>query len=160
MLQVRKLWLSVAIAAALAVAAAGNVSAQAGDFRVGLEFGQPSAVLIVRPAPLDFRLGYNFLSGAEFLFLSADYRIVDAVPIIDFVHLFLGVGAYTQFGATTPFQLGARVPVGLQVFLIDRTLEFFVEAAPTVQFVPTVAFNLAAIQGWVGFTVRLPKFWR
>ena len=157
-LHVRKSWLSAAIAVALVVAAAGQVSAQAGDFRVGLEFGQPSAVLIVRPAPLDFRIGYNFLWGSEFVFLSADYRIVDALPIIDFVHLFVAAGAYTQFGATTPFQLGARVPIGLQAFLINRTIEFFIEVAPTVQFVPTVGFDLATVQGWAGFTIRLPKF--
>jgi hypothetical protein len=159
MSKARKLLLIAALGTGLFAVGASNAVAQSGDFRLGLEFGNPHAVLIVRPAPFDFRVGYNFTAGSEFLYLSADYRIVDALQIIDFVHLFLGVGAYAQFGATNPFQLGARVPFGLQVFLIDRTLEFFVEAAPVVQFVPSIGFNLASIQGWVGFTVRVPKFW-
>ena len=61
----------------LALGAVGAWAKGPGGLRLGLEFGNPNAVLIIRPAPLDFRIGYNF-AAPGYLFLSADYRIVDA----------------------------------------------------------------------------------
>ena len=87
----------VVVLIVLFVAATATVSAASkGSLRLGLEFGDPIAVLIIRPAPFDFKVGYSFDSNNPWLFLSADYRIVSGYQLIDFLHLFLGVGAYVQ----------------------------------------------------------------
>lgn len=144
----------------LAVATASVSASDKKGLRLGLEFGEPLAVIIIRPAPLDFKVGYDFRENA-WLFLSADYRIVSGYQIIDFLHLFLGAGVYTQiyFGGEASFDLGLRIPVGVQAFLVDNVIELFVEVAPTVAFVPTIQF-FPSWQGYVGFTILIPKFWK
>lgn len=145
----------------LFAAATATVSAASkGSLRLGLEFGDPIAVLIIRPAPFDFKIGYDFQDNG-WLFLSADYRIVSGYQLIDFVHLFLGVGAYTQihFQQSDALELGLRIPVGLQVFLVDNVIELFLEVAPTVGFLPTIE-AFPRWQGYLGFTILVPKFWK
>jgi hypothetical protein len=133
------------------------------DSRLGLEFGNPTWVVIWRPAPLDFRLGYDFTgllseTTGNFFFLSADIRAIDSYRLVDFVHFFLGVGVYTKVttGAQVDFELGARIPVGLQTFLFSGQLELFVEIAPTVALLPTLS-ALGDYQGWFGITIPLPR---
>ena len=135
-------------------------AANKGSLRLGLEFGEPIAVLIIRPAPFYFKIGYD-LQDNGWLFLSADYRIVSGYHLIDFLHLFLDVGAYTQiyFQQSDAFELGLRIPFGLQVFLIDNVIELFVEVAPTVGFLPTIQ-AFPRWQGYFGFTILIPKFWK
>ncbi len=144
----------------LVVAAATVSAADRGSLRLGLEFGDPIAVLIIRPAPFDFKIGYDF-GGNGWLFLSADYRIVSGYQVIDFLHLFLGVGAYTQiyFQQTDALELGLRIPFGLQLFLVDNVIELFLEVAPTVGFLPTIQ-AFPRWQGYFGFTILVPKFWK
>ena len=149
--------LVVLFAAATATVSASNK----GSLRLGLEFGDPIAVLIIRPAPFDIKVGYSFDSNNPWLFLSGDYRIVSGYQIIDFLHLFLGVGAYVQipFDQMDNLEVGLRIPFGLQVFLIDNVVELFLEVAPTVGFLPTIqAFQ--RWQGYFGFTILVPKFWK
>ena len=135
-------------------------AANKGSLRLGLEFGEPMAVLIIRPAPFDFKIGYD-LQDNGWLFLSADYRIVSGYQLVDFLHLFLGVGAYTQiyFQQSDALEIGLRIPFGLQVFLIDNVIELFVEVAPTVGFLPTIQ-AFPRWQGYFGFTILIPKFWK
>ncbi len=141
----------------------GITGASAGDgLRLGLEFGNPLAVIIIRPDPLDFKVGYNFDQNNPNIFLSADLRIISGYRLIDFLHMFLGLGAYTDIyldGRDNAITLGARIPFGLQAFLFDRILELFVELAPTISFFPALQFN--NVQGWhgyAGFTFQVPKF--
>ncbi|MBN1835621.1 MAG: hypothetical protein JW820_07215 [Spirochaetales bacterium] len=136
----------------LTVAALGSFAA-GGSLRLGLEFGNPTAVLIVRPGNWDFKVGWNFATNGH-LFLSTDYRIINAYQLVDFLHVFLGVGAYGQlYFEPTAFQMGGRLPIGLQAFLLDSVLEIFVEAVPTLQAIP--AFGWGGLQGYVGFTLRV-----
>ncbi len=147
-----------AILVLLLVVAATTVSAlDRGNLRLGLEFGDPMVVLIVRPAPFDFKIGYDF-GGNGWLFLSADYRIVSGYQIIDFLHLFFGVGVYTQiyFDQADTLELGLRVPVGVQVFLVDNVVELFLEVAPTVGFLPALE-AFPRWQGYLGFAILIPK---
>jgi hypothetical protein len=142
----------------LFAASTATVSAVGGgSLRLGLEFGDPLAVLIIRPAPFDFKIGYDFRDNG-WLFLSADYRIVSGYQVIDFLHLFLGVGAYTQiyFQQASSLELGLRIPFGLQVFLIDNVVELFVEVAPTVGFLPSIT-AFPRWQGYFGFTILVPR---
>lgn len=142
----------VLLAVLLSVAALGASAADKGSLRLGLEFGEPTAVIIIRPAPFDFKIGYNFVDPQN-LFLSADYRIISGYQLIDFVHLFLGLGGYTQINFNpTAFNLGVRIPVGLQAFLINNVLELFLEVAPTVEFLPAIT-AFPHWQGYLGFTI-------
>ena len=148
--------LALLLAGLTGLAAAGQ-----GPLRLGLEFGEPSAVLIIRPAPLDFKIGYNFAAGSESLFLSGDYRIVSGrrlfsgEEVLELLHLFMGLGAYAQLrtaeGVADPLTLGGRVPLGLQVFLLDAKLELFLELCPTVSFLPALSWG--GLQGYLGFTL-------
>ena len=143
-------------------------TATAKPVRLGLEVGNPSTVLIIRPEPFDFKIGYSFSdfgqgSGSQgnFVHLSGDYRIVNSQPLIDFLSFFLGAGAYVQFhtesDADDSVVVGGRVPVGLQVYLLDGNVELFLELAPTVSFVPSLeAFG--DWQGYLGFTIPFPGF--
>ena len=144
----------------MSVVAAGAVSAR--PIRVGLEFGNPTGVIIIRPEPFDFKVGYDFTGlgrgdADSFVHISGDYRIIDSYHLVDFLSLFLGAGAYVQFlsGADDDFVFGGRVPVGVQAFLLDGVLEIFLEIAPTVKFIPTItAFD--DFQGYLGFTIPIP----
>jgi hypothetical protein len=138
----------------LALGAMGASAKGKKNLRLGLEFGNPNAVLIIRPEPFDFKLGYNF-AAPGYLFLSADYRIVNAYQLVDILHLFLGVGAYTNiYFEPADFSLGARIPLGLQIFLVDNVVELFLEVAPTVGFVPALT-AFPEWQGYIGFTIRV-----
>ncbi len=149
---------AVCLVAAVVLAAAGGLSAE--PLRAGLEFGSPSGVIIIRPAPLDIKVGYDFsgigsAAQSDFLHVSCDYRIIDQYPLVDFVSLFVSAGGYVQI-LTGDVQdnvvLGARLPVGVQAFLVDGTIEIFLEIVPTVKLLPTIiAFD--DWQGFIGFTV-------
>jgi len=131
-------------------------AAQQGGLRLGLEFGNPNAVLIIRPDPFDFRIGYNFTEAGN-LFLSADYRVLSGYRIVDVLHFFLGLGLYIQLHfLPTAVDFGARIPFGLQIFLIEGVLELFLEVAPTVGFLPTIV-AFPEWQGYLGFTIRVSK---
>jgi hypothetical protein len=156
---VKRAFKVIAVLVVLFVVATATVSAiGSGSLRLGLEFGDPIAVLIIRPAPFDFKIGYSFDSNDPWLFLSADYRVVSGYQLIDFLHLFLGVGAYTQiyFQEADALELGLRIPVGLQAFLVDNVIEIFLEVAPTVGFLPTIQ-AFPRWQGYFGFTILIPK---
>ncbi len=145
------LMLVLLAAVALTVSARGT-----GGLRLGLEFGNPHAVLIIRPTPVDIKIGYDFVPAGN-LFLSVDYRIINAYQIVDFLHFFLGLGAYVQLHFDpTRVNFGARIPLGLQVFLIHDVLEIFLEVAPTVGFIPTIV-AFPEWQGYIGFTIQIPR---
>jgi hypothetical protein len=140
----------------LLVAVTATVSAQKRSLRLGLEFGDPLAVVIIRPAPFDFKVGYDFRDSG-WLFLSGDYRIVSGYQLIDFLHMFLGLGAYIQIPFDdSDLEFGLRIPVGLQVFLINNVLEVFLEVAPTVGFLPAIE-AFPRWQGYIGFTILMPR---
>ncbi len=130
--------------------------------RVGLEFGNPSGVIIIRPAPLDIKIGYDFTGvasreGESYLQISCDYRFMDRHALTDDLSLYVSAGGYLRV-LTADTQdsvvLGGRLPVGLQVFVAEGAVEIFVEIVPTVTLLPTiVAFD--DWQGFVGFTVAV-----
>jgi hypothetical protein len=142
----------------LAAAAAG---ASTEPTRVGLEIGNPSGAIVIRPAPFDIKIGYDFTGvasregGDDYLQLSCDYRLMDRYPLTDGLSLYVAAGGYLRILTTTTqdsFVLGGRLPVGLQVFVAGGTVEIFLELVPTVTLLPTiVAFD--DWQGFLGFTV-------
>jgi len=152
----------VALVCVMLIAVGSLASAR--QTRIGIEAGNPSVVLIVRPAPFDFKVGYDFTGiatggGSNFLHVSADVRLIDSYRLIDFLHIFLSLGAYTQLTfaeSTVQLGFGARVPVGLQAFLLNGNIELFLEIVPTFDFYPSLkAFK--QWQGFFGITLPLPK---
>jgi hypothetical protein len=108
-------------------------------------------LLHIPKIPLMFGVGINspFSVG-----LTADYWFAQGnlVSILDY---YVGVGAYAQiFTNPSNFELGGRVPFGLQVWPVGQTLEIFLELAPAfgVSVDPTLfSWHL---QGAVGL-----RFW-
>jgi hypothetical protein len=138
-----------------------SVCAWAAPFRVGLEFGRPTGVLVIRPEPLDIKVGYDLDVGGgdeKFIHVSADYRVLSSYHLVDFLSMFISAGGYLQFFTSEEVEdelvLGGRIPVGLQVFFFDGVLEVFLEVAPTVSLFPSItAFD--QWQGFLGFTVAI-----
>ena len=154
----------VVILIVLFVAATATVSAASkGSLRLGLEFiggdNQRTGVIVIRPAPFDLKVGYNFEQDNGWIYVSGDYRIVSGYPIVDFLHLFLSAGAYIQVsGEPYPFVPGLHIPLGLQIFLIDNVIEIFAEWTPSVGLLPKP--SLYPWRGGIGFTILVPKFWK
>ena len=72
--------------------------------------------------------------------MTADYWIAHG-NIVTIVDWYVGVGGYALINLNAPvnFDIGARIPIGLQIWPLGRTLEIFLEAAPAVgvSFLPT-----------------------
>ncbi len=128
------------------------------DTRVGLGFGTPNTVLVVRPDPFDFKLGYDFSEGNEFIYLGADFRLLNQLEIQAPLHFSLGFGGYTKFyfgeDSEDFFEGGFRTPVALSLLLIDNLLELYVEVAPGVDLYPRPSFADDPVQAWLGFTIN------
>ena len=128
------------------------------ETRLGLGFGLPNAVLVVRPVPWEIKAGYDFTSGNEYVFASLDYRFVNSQPIVDNLHFSLGFGAYTKIlvpdDERASFEGGFRLPFGVQYLLFNNFLEFFFQISPGLDFYPKFAFSDQPVQLWAGFTIR------
>ena len=136
----------------------GSASASASETRVGLGFGLPNAVLVIRPVPWELKAGYDFTEGEEYVFASLDYRFVNSQPIVDNVHFSLGFGAYTRIlvpdGESASFEGGFRLPFGVQYLLFRDFLELFFQISPGLDFYPKLAISDQPVQLWAGFTLR------
>jgi hypothetical protein len=122
----------------------GMLAASAGAFaaRSGLAIGAEAAstnfsswggrfVFHLPSVPLYFGLGGYMGAGGFGLDLTADYWVTHGklASIFDY---YIGVGGYLAFNADPFwFNLGARIPLGLQVWpLGNDLLEIFFEVAP------------------------------
>ncbi len=101
-----------------------------------------------------FLLGLGFALGQNDFELgfTADWWFVQQ-PLIDFLGIYVGLGGF--LGIAQDFEIGARIPVGLNAYLLD-VLELFLEIAPTItaQFADPIVFPKFALQGAFGF-----RFW-
>lgn len=78
-------------------------------------------------------LGSNF-SAKPAIGLSVDYWIRNN-ELVDVLKWFVGIGGYvaTQIdGQDSTFMIGARLPIGLNIFILDNVIEFYAEVAPTL----------------------------
>ena len=130
-----------------------------GGSRLGVATGFHNWVLIYRPGNWDFKGGYDFTEGNEYIFLSGAYRFVDQHPIAGPLRFSLGAGGYGQlmFGdqAESVVVGGLHIPVGLSLLVLDGFLEFFAEVAPEVDLYPSPSFSAEEIQAWVGITLAI-----
>ncbi len=88
--------------------------------------------------------------------LTADWWLYHE-HLAGILNLYAGLGGYGVLGLgnSTNFQIGARIPVGLQIFPID-VLELFLEVAPAVGVTlgDNFSFPNWGLQSAVGF-----RFW-
>ena len=130
------------------------------DSRIGVGFGKPNYVLIYRPGNFDFKGGYDFTEGNEFVYLSGGYRFVDNRHLNGPLHFSLGIGGFGRFsfGDASSMETitgGMQLPVGMSVMVFDRFLEFFVEVAPGIDLYPRPGFADVPLQAWAGVTLQV-----
>ncbi|AFG38192.1 hypothetical protein [Spirochaeta africana] len=139
-----------------------GISTTAYSWGVGASFGiQPlggnpgqNVLLSVKPDQVPFLLGAGVrIAEDEFsLGLTADWWALNE-HLVSFLNIYVGPGLYTAIG--NEFELGGRVPVGLNAFPVDF-LELFFEVAPTLALVSPggITFPDFGLQGAIGF-----RFW-
>jgi hypothetical protein len=149
------------IAAVMLITAAATLPAYShSDSRIGVGFGVPNYVLIYRPGNFDFKGGYDFTAGNEFIYLGGAYRFVDNRRLTGPLHFSLGFGAYGKlfFGSSDGSDDvvgGLNLPVGVSVMIFDRFIELFAEAAPGIDLYPRPGFSQAPVQVWAGITLQM-----
>lgn len=124
--------------------------------RLGLGFGYPNTTLIFKIDPMDFKIGYDFTDGKEYLFLSGSYDLINSRQISDKFAFSAGAGVFTKmmFG-DEEIKGGINLPVSLEMPLMDGFFELFAEVAPGLELFPKPAFALDSSSVWIGLTVRL-----
>lgn len=147
---------------AIVLLVAMTVSVSADTLGIGGAFGlQPvgglpgSNVMLSAKLPqLPFLLGLGFSVGTgDFeLGITADWWAIQQ-NLVTFVNFYAGPGLYV--GVANAFEIGARVPIGINIYPLE-ILELFVEVAPTItaQFGDPIVFPKFALQGAFGF-----RFW-
>lgn len=119
----------IVIAVVLALAATAGAFA---DFGIGAEYlyytpGLASnALLSLRAWPMPFQLGLGFTAGPSFS-VTGDWWLKAGAISGSPLGYYLAVGAFVTLPNLT---LGARVPIGLQLWLLGDLLELFLEAVP------------------------------
>lgn len=103
--------------------------------------------------PLVFGIGASIGTHTR-LGVTADYWIANN-NLVSVLNWYIGIGAYVGLGVSQNYStldLGVRVPIGLNVFVFDRVLEFFAELAPTLgaSFSDPVTFPVLGLQAGLG----------
>jgi hypothetical protein len=105
--------------------------------------------------PLLFGIGAEIGSNYTSIGITADYWLANA-SLAAPLNYYLGLGGYlgVALGNTTVLSAGARIPIGLNIFVL-RSFEIFIEVAPAlgVGFSNPIKFPQVGIQGAFGFRV-------
>jgi hypothetical protein len=145
-----------------ALLCASTASFAAGGFAIGGEGalyiagsgGLPAGAMLALKLPqFPLMLGIG-VSWPLSIGLTADYWIAHG-NIVSIFDWYVGVGGYASLDVNpVDISIGGRIPIGLQIWPIGKTLEIFLEAAPAVgvSFIPT-GFSWH-LQGALGF-----RFW-
>jgi len=120
-----------------------SVQTSSADTGIGLQFGEPTNVgLSVRLSNLALGVGWSF-GGDGFLAIDADQWILKN-NLSTNLDWFLGVGIALRLG--DPFQLGARVPIGLQ-WMATKKIEVFGQFAPELQIIDDLKLKFGGAVG-------------
>ena len=145
------------------LSATGAFAARGGGFAIGGEGalyfagsgagGLPSSAMLTVHFPgFPLMLGLGF-SSANAFGLTADYWFAhgNLASVLDY---YVGVGGYLSLDGGGYGTVGARVPLGIQLWPVGQVLELFVEVAPAlgIYLVPT-GFEWH-LQGAIGL-----RFW-
>jgi hypothetical protein len=152
----------ILILALIALIGCSTAAFAAGGFAIGGEGalyiagngGLPAGAMLSLKLPqFPLMLGIG-VSWPLSVGLTADYWIAHG-NIVSILDWYVGVGGYASVSVSpVDINVGGRIPIGLQVWPIGKTLELFIEAAPAVgvYFIPT-GFDWH-IQGAAGL-----RFW-
>lgn len=147
---------------ALILMAVLAVGAFADTFGVGAAWslsalgGLPNAAMLsvkIPQLPIVWGLAAQFGTGDFNLGMTADWWLYQQ-NLVSFIGLYVGPGLYMSL--PQPFEIGGRVPIGLNAFPLDF-LELFVEVAPALMFFSSdsgVTIPNFRVQGAVGL-----RFW-
>ena len=105
---------------------------------------------------LTLQFGHFPVLGIEYMIdprvvslgVSCDYWVLND-HLVGALNYYLGLGAYAGFtvGGQSSFNIGGRVPIGLQIYPIKK-FEVFLEAAPMVLFLPSISLGYSARLGF------------
>ena len=130
-----------------------------GAFNYGFTGSTQGAVLELKTPflPLMFGIGFSGNQDNWSLSVTGDYWFFQKT-LGGPVKIYIGIGGYVRINNyydSTYFGVGARIPIGLQIFIIEP-LEFFIEAVPNlgVDFRDTVYFPDFSFGASVGI-----RFW-
>ena len=142
--------IAIVLLLAVTFSAAADTLGIGGAFSLSAVGGLPNSVLLSLKLPATpFLFGVGAQLGDNFnVAITADWWLF-TTSLAGALNLYAGPGVYVA--VPDPFQLGARIPVGINIYPIP-ILELFLEVAPTVEFIPNIPeFGL---QGAFGF-----RFW-
>jgi hypothetical protein len=88
-------------------------------------------LLHIPRVPLFFGFGGVFESGGSAFDFTMDYWFAHG-HISGIVDYYIGIGGYLALGTgnESSFALGARLPLGMQIWPVGSVLEIFLEVAP------------------------------
>ena len=124
-----------------------------GAFSMDVVGGLPNSAMLslkLDKSPAVLGLGLSIRPDLFRIGATADWWLYHQ-HLAGILSLYMGPGLYLSAG-TGVFDFGARIPVGLQAFVIDP-LELFVELAPSLGF-SGGTFPAWGVQGAFGF-----RFW-
>ena len=127
-----------------------------GAFGWGVGSLPSQAMLSIKPDKSDavFGIGISINSSSFHIGATADWWMYKD-NLVDIINLYIGPGIYLVAGDNY-VDLGARIPIGLQAFVIDP-LELFIELAPSIGvggIGVSINFPTWGLQSAVGF-----RFW-
>ena len=113
------------------------------DTGIGIQFGEPGNVgLSLRFSSLAIGVGWSF-SGDGFLAADIDMWL-NKSNLSENLDWFYGLGIGLRLG--DPFELGARVPIGLQ-WMAAKNIEVFGQIAPELQIINELKFKFGGAIG-------------
>ncbi len=150
------------VLAILLIGSASSVYAAAG-LGIGVEFGidvlgglPGSALLTLKLNNVPFVLGVGAQLRQDYfnMGLTLDWWLFQS-HLIGIIDIYIGPGLYLVLPNT--FEIGGRIPVGLQIWPIGKVLELFLEIAPSMAFVSNragITIPNLGLQAGFGF-----RFW-
>ncbi len=129
----------------------------AGNFGAGIMLGDPTGfnfkIWTNRTTAIDGGIAWS-IGDRDALHIHVDYLFhsMNLIPVTNYNSIFLHYGIGGRFLAAgdgntnnnetdNDSRLGFRVPIGLDYKLIKTPVDFFIEVAPILDFVPTTEFS-------------------
>jgi len=139
---------------------------QAFGFGIGAEVSAPytssgvgtgaAVTFKLDKVPYLFALGASGNNRGAHLGVTADYWMAQG-RLVEFLDWYAGPGLFVGLstGDNAGIDAGVRIPVGLDVYVLNKKLEFFLELAPAIGLaVSPFQFPTLGLQNALGF-----RFW-